>query len=206
MSESAGSFKEPTLTEREHIDPDKHWIGEALPAAGTTESKPSGSSTGPGTSPFPARADHTHDTKILQGAYTHGNVTLVHSQAWYFNAWQHAVGSNFLYGGANQLFVFPSPGLWQISMLLYIVASTTFNVGQWCQWFFSFNNATVEPTVYIGPIGNGAIGYLYMTAIHHAHYPTVSPATNFQVKIATYAGQNVQVGSGLLQITRLGSL
>jgi hypothetical protein len=49
------------LTIRDHMDPDKHWIGETLPAptqgdlAGTV-----GTVSGPGDSPFPARADHMH--------------------------------------------------------------------------------------------------------------------------------------------------
>ena len=64
MSDASGEnsvFEEETLTVREHMDADKHWIGETL--APPTQSEIAGTVgtvSGPGDSPFVARADHTH--------------------------------------------------------------------------------------------------------------------------------------------------
>ena len=46
--------QEEQLTTRDHIDPDKHWIGESLPAASDEDTTYSGITTSAGTSPFPA--------------------------------------------------------------------------------------------------------------------------------------------------------
>lgn len=63
MSESGVTFEEEPLTTKEHMDPDKHWIGESLPAPspGDIASVIGTSASATGSSPFPARADHTHD-------------------------------------------------------------------------------------------------------------------------------------------------
>jgi hypothetical protein len=71
------------LTIRDHQDPDKHWIGETLPAP-TQGDIPGtvGTVSGPGDSPFPARADHLHkiDPTLLPSQVTWNpsitNVTL----------------------------------------------------------------------------------------------------------------------------------
>jgi len=73
-SDSAGTkvFKE-YLTVREHLDPDKHWIGEALapPTQGDLAATV-GTLSGPGDSPFVARADHLHkiDPTLLPSLVT----------------------------------------------------------------------------------------------------------------------------------------
>ena len=54
-------LQEESLTIRDHLDPDKHWIGESLPAPSPEEVSSTGSITTVGTSPFPARADHAHE-------------------------------------------------------------------------------------------------------------------------------------------------
>lgn len=61
---SASGYEEENLTHRDHLDPDKHWIGEALPAPSIQELATSGYATGVGESPFPARADHYHDNRF----------------------------------------------------------------------------------------------------------------------------------------------
>jgi hypothetical protein len=57
-------FRNPndeTLTIRDHMDPDKHWIGETLPSPTQGDVAATvGATSGPGDSPFPARADHMH--------------------------------------------------------------------------------------------------------------------------------------------------
>lgn len=54
-------LQEEQLTIREHMDPDKHWIGEALAVPTQTEIAATvGTTSSPGDSPFVARADHIH--------------------------------------------------------------------------------------------------------------------------------------------------
>jgi hypothetical protein len=76
-------LQEETLTIRDHLDPDKHWIGEALAVPTQTEIAATvGSTSSPGDSPFVARADHTHKVSpsLLPGIMgwnpTLGNITV----------------------------------------------------------------------------------------------------------------------------------
>lgn len=56
-----GQYEEQNLTHREHNDPDKHWVGESLPAPSLADVAASvGNLTAAGTSKFPSRANHTH--------------------------------------------------------------------------------------------------------------------------------------------------
>jgi hypothetical protein len=60
-TENLGIFEDKNLTLQDHLDPDKHFIGDSLPAPSSGEVATSiGVSSGTGSSPFPARADHTH--------------------------------------------------------------------------------------------------------------------------------------------------
>lgn len=49
-----------SLSTVDHEDPDKHYIGAALPVASDNELRPVGVNTTAGASPYPARADHIH--------------------------------------------------------------------------------------------------------------------------------------------------
>lgn len=72
----SGGYKlqEETLTVRDHLDPDKHWIGETLPVPTQTEIAATiGTISGPGDSPIPARADHLHK---LEGGITTFDIAL----------------------------------------------------------------------------------------------------------------------------------
>lgn len=64
MSDTKGNaqkVQDTPLTIREHLDPDKHWIGETLaPPTQTEIAATIGTVSGPGDSPFVARADHIH--------------------------------------------------------------------------------------------------------------------------------------------------
>jgi hypothetical protein len=64
MSDSQSTtaqFDEENLTVYQHMDADKHWIGETLPVPTQSEIAATiGVEAGPGDSPFVARADHTH--------------------------------------------------------------------------------------------------------------------------------------------------
>jgi len=58
---NAETVQDTPLTIREHLDPDKHWIGETLaPPTQSEIAATVGITSGPGDSPFVARADHLH--------------------------------------------------------------------------------------------------------------------------------------------------
>jgi len=62
MAEKEKDQLEAYLTIREHMDHDKHWVGESLPAPTLADVAATiGSVTAAGSSKFPARADHTHE-------------------------------------------------------------------------------------------------------------------------------------------------
>lgn len=64
-------LQEVPLTVRDHLDPDKHWIGEGLGVPTQTEIAATvGALSSPGDSPFVARADHIHKlgTGVVQTA------------------------------------------------------------------------------------------------------------------------------------------
>ena len=77
------TFKDDYLKAREHTDPDRHWIGETLGIPTQSEIAATvGTVSGPGDSPFVARADHLHkiDPTLLPSQVTWNpsitNVTL----------------------------------------------------------------------------------------------------------------------------------
>lgn len=102
------------LTISEHLDGDKHWIGEALPAASVQEMSSVGSSASIGTSPFPARADHGHGVDVLRGIHNCGNVVVGAGRS-YLNAWAHSSRGNLLAPASTQIFLIPLSGVWQMT-------------------------------------------------------------------------------------------
>jgi hypothetical protein len=60
LTNKQGAFEEVAMTLRDHVDPDKHWMGEGLPVPSDSEVKGVGVIKTAGTSKFPARADHEH--------------------------------------------------------------------------------------------------------------------------------------------------
>lgn len=120
-----GSFTEESLTEREHNDPDKHWVGETLPAPSVDDVKFAGVDTSAGASPFPARADHSHDTRarfcIARGpagkAVAPGATTYIDGIQLPWG------GEDFRNVGSTQLFLFPQEGYWRVRVHYRIVRS-----------------------------------------------------------------------------------
>ena len=72
-NKSGERVQDEPLTIREHLDPDKHWIGEALaPPTQSEIAATVGTVSGPGDSPFVARADHLHklDTGLFMVSFS----------------------------------------------------------------------------------------------------------------------------------------
>lgn len=69
MSDTA-VFKEVPLTNRQHLDPDKHLIGDSIGVASLEDIADAGFEKTTGDSPFPARSDHSHDTRMRKCTYS----------------------------------------------------------------------------------------------------------------------------------------
>lgn len=111
------AFQQSPLLRVDHEDPSLHYIGEGLPKPGDTEATWAGRETFVGTSPIPARADHSHDTFLYYGVYNRpsnqacppGNTNLILD---YF------AGDD--YKATSTLLSLPRGGIWLISSTLII--------------------------------------------------------------------------------------
>ena len=123
-SRETKTFEQEPLLKVEHEDPDKHWIGETIPAPSTSEVVGAGNENFAGNSPFPARADHSHDHFNIFGAYSSATtgdktcppgLTFLDNLDWQAGRDLRAVG--------NQVLIFPSSGVWQTGLLLGVSRS-----------------------------------------------------------------------------------
>lgn len=96
-----------------HEDPDKHYIGGALPVASDSELRSVGVNTTAGSSPLPARADHVHGIKMPYAvANLSSGVTIPNTGVrTYINTWTHTGGENWI-GGTPQTIDMDRPGLY----------------------------------------------------------------------------------------------
>lgn len=135
----AKSFEQQPLLRNEHEDPDLHLIGQGLPAPSTAELTYAGRLNSTGDSPFPARADHTHDVEPRWSLYYRDNQT-VGPGLTFINGWTHTGGANILAPASTQVFLFPSDGIWQVSIMGHIGGAGGANMtGQfrWQEYWFN---------------------------------------------------------------------
>lgn len=107
-----GAFQEQPITLREHIDPDKHWIGESLPMPSQAHMKASGITTDVGRVPFVARADHQHDVSPLWSIIGRSANQTTGAGLNYLNTLSHAGGRNLIL--SSQVFNLPVHGMYMI--------------------------------------------------------------------------------------------
>lgn len=172
-----------TLSIRDHIDPDKHWIGETLPAPSLGETTFAGVLTAVGESPFPARADHSHDTRtrqtfvnnsvaksVLPGATTY--ITgLVTSAGW----------EDFLHAASTQLLDFPLEGSYAVNCRYTVVrASGVFPAATDYILTFAYNNATSLHSVDVSNLPDGRPNFT-KTVTEFIAYSTITAASNLQI-------------------------
>ena len=118
------TFEQEPLLKIEHEDPDKHWIGETIPAPSTSEVVGAGNENFAGNSPFPARADHSHDHLNIYGAYSSfftGDKTCPPGLTFLDNL-DYSLGRDMRAVG-NQVIVFPATGVWQSGLLVGVSRS-----------------------------------------------------------------------------------
>lgn len=111
----------------DHLDMDKHWIGESLPSPSLSEVKTAGIVNSTGISQFPARADHTHDVAFRSAYYHHESKTMVPGGT-FFNSWNLGSGFNIL-DPNEQVFVFPDTAIYLYLMHGNIVNTSGFTGG-----------------------------------------------------------------------------
>jgi hypothetical protein len=175
-------FNEENLTFRSHIDPDKHWIGEALPAGSDAETTASGIDSSAGHSPFPARADHSHDHKTYYGVYNRAGGLAVPPGQTFISGLNFFSGRNMLAPASTQVILFPLEGVWETTVSLWItrdgggIFTGEFNLVFW------YTNGTAARTVYRTSTANIPTE-LYVTGKDSAHYFTSDNTTNVQVAI-----------------------
>ena len=197
------TVQEESLTTRGHIDPDKHWIGESLPSPSDAEATHAGVTSGAGVSPFPARADHSHDYSTYYGVVNGVGMTVAPGQA-FINNLTFQFGRNMLAPGSSQILIFPVEGVWEIIYSMYATRSGGGLFRGECNVVFFYNNGTFNREVYRVSLYD-VPDHIAITAIDHIHFPVASSLTNIQVAIQHNDTVNWTVITNYLECRRLSS-
>ena len=179
---NVSQFNEENLTVYQHMDADKHWIGESLPPPSVDEVQYAGVKTAVGESPFPARADHSHDVRTRQTYIS----TIVAkscpaSSSTYITGFITNGGwENFLHPASTQLIDFPVEGVYIINNRVTIQrssgafpASTLYTIR-----FDYFNIAWIHP-VEIGLLPTG-LGAFASTITEIISFASIDGSQNLQ--------------------------
>jgi hypothetical protein len=200
---TGGTVKDENLTIRGHLDPDKHWIGETLPAPSDQETTYGGIKTSAGTSPFPARANHSHDHRTTFGVYASGGLTVPPGQAFISNL-SFSAGKNTLAPGSSQVVQFPLEGIWQTHFSWYATRDIGGNfTGEMNVVFYYTNGAYGRPVFRMSTFD--IPGSVWGFAIDSAHYNYTDSSTNVQVAIQHNDVSNWTVSTQYLEVRRLYS-
>lgn len=205
------TFQHETLDEVSHSDPDKHFIGESLPSPSLAETKYAGVATATGTSPFPARADHSHDTRTVFGVFNRSPTqTIAAGAIAYINGinWNN-VGDDLRFSGSTQLFEFPQEGEYSIHMLAIITRSA----GTWpavaplpaYRVSFDYDNATTSIVICESTLP-GNRGRIVDTFIDRTWILNFGTIQNVQFKYQNFDTVDHFFGITRLHITRMNSL
>lgn len=143
IKEGQKAFEQQPLLRNEHEDPDLHLIGQGLPAPSNAEAQNIGRATSVGDSPFPARADHTHDLEPRYGLYSRDMVCSPGLS--FISGWLQTEGDNILAPASTQIFLFPTDGIWEIQGILNISGAGGANMtGQFELREYFFNGTYIR--------------------------------------------------------------
>lgn len=201
---TGGTVKDENLTIRGHIDPDKHWIGESLPSPSDQETTYAGVTTSAGSSPFPARANHSHASRTVFGIYYTPVAQAIPPGVTYINNFQLVNGRDMRAPGSTQLFIFPMGGVYHIFMNWYAsreggglftgemnIAVVYFN-GTYPRYVMRQSNFDVPSSL---------AGFI----VDHAHFGAgVDSGSNVQIRIEHNDTVNMLFLVNYLEITRMG--
>lgn len=208
MSDSP-NIREEALTEVLHMDPDKHFIGETLPSPSLAEATYAGVKTATGTSPFPARADHSHDTRAAFGVFSRSTAQSIPATSIaYINGinWDN-VGDDLRVPASTQLFEFPQEGEYSIHMLAVIQrSSSTFPTPEVAgRVSFDYDNATSSIVIWEGNMPNPR-GRIVDTFIDRTWILNFGSMQNVQFKYQNFDSVAHNFSITRLHITRMNSL
>ena len=195
-------YTEQKMTLREHQDTDKHYIGDSLPVPSNSQVVGTGTSSSAGSSPFPARADHSHDTRMLYGLY--GNsaaLTIAPGQSFINNLTFTGWGKNMLASG--QIIAFPTPGVYHIHLNVFINRVGGGLYQNDSNIVFFYTNGSYARTVDRRSnfdLG-GSLIVVATDVLHSSGAPSANDNVQFAIQQADVVNWTVSVQ--LLQITRL---
>jgi hypothetical protein len=176
------------LTIRDHLDPDKHWIGETLPAPSLGETTFAGVLTAVGESPFPARADHSHDTRTRQ-TFVNSSVSksVAPGPAVYIDSLATTAGwEDFLHAGSTQLLDFPLEGSYAINCRFTVTRSSgIFPATTAYQLIFAYSNGVSLHAVDLANLPENR-GSFTKTVTEFIAYSSITATSNLQVSYTNY--------------------
>jgi len=178
---SSSLVEDEQLTVYQHMDADKHWIGESLPPPSIGEVQYAGVLTAVGTSPFPARADHSHDVRTRQ-TYLTVSKSVVAGTSVYIDGFATAGGwEDFLHSGSTQLIDFPIEGVYIVSNRISITRSSgVFPATLAYILQFNYTNATSVHEVETGNLPEGRGRYTTMIT-EIISYGSITGSQNLQI-------------------------
>ncbi len=180
-----GPFEEENLTVRDHLDPDKHWVGEALAPPSVNEATFAGVETAVGDSPFVSRADHSHDTRTRFSVYSHvAFKALALGVTTYVDGWVHTGGENWFAPSSSQLIVFPQEGIYLVTMRYTITRSGggTFPTTIQRLIKFEYRNGVSVHEVMLGNVPQSRSKESEMIN-ETVHFGTIASTSNWQLSI-----------------------
>jgi hypothetical protein len=200
------AFQQSPMMRVEHEDPGLHYIGETLPKPGDSEATWAGRETAVGSSPIPARADHTHDTYLRFTISTGAAVTCPPGQTLI----THSLfgGENFYDSGTSgSLLVMPQRGVWFINVSLAVNRSGGGTFTGEANIVFFYLNGTFSRIPYRNSLADIPTFY-NINASDFIHYNDGSIGVNATVELAYQHSDvvNHEVSVAQLTITRLADL
>lgn len=199
------SYQQSPLLRVDHEDPGLHFIGESLPKPGDTEATWSGRETSVGTSPIPARADHSHDTFLRYGVYAESTVAQICPPGNTLLGLDYFRGDNYLVSGT--LLSLPQEGVWNFNVTLYITRAGGGNFTGEINLVYFYLNGGFGRTVHRNGVAGIPTDYA-INASDYAHYDASSIGVNATVELS-YQHNDVVNHNVLLSqftVTRLASL
>lgn len=184
--ENSSLIEDEQLTVYQHMDADKHWIGESLPPPSIQEVQYAGVKTAVGESPFPARADHSHDLRTRQTLLT-VTKSIPGPSTGYITGFVTAVGwEDFLHPASTQLIDFPVEGVYIINTRLTITRSTgVFPATLSYILNHSYTNATNVHEVETGNLPEGR-GRYTSTVTEIISYGSITGTQNLQIQYQNF--------------------
>lgn len=196
------TFNENFMTLREHQDTDKHYIGDSLPMPSPEQTQSAGIENNTGVSPFPSRADHSHEFKTVYGIYNSG-VQIMNPGASYISNIQHNWGKDMRASG--QVIAYPFDGFYTMEASFYIARGEEGNFENEVNVNFIYRNGTADKFLYRQSLFD--IPQVFVCTVSDIYITNTAPSINdnMQIKITHNDTSWWQVYLQHLYVARMGS-